>query len=91
MSDIKNTTNPENVIEIPLTPIQEDEIDTNAVGDVQIKNGAITTKKIKAGSIIGDHILAGSITARINVLRYLDYFHITVFINLCFIKIKNSR
>jgi len=62
--DIKNTTNPENEVTIPLTPIQEDEIDANAVGDVQIKNGAITAKKIRAGSIIGDHILAGTITAK---------------------------
>ena len=53
----------ENIVEVPLSPIGEDELDANSVGEVTIKDGSITAKKIRAGQILTEHLAAGSVTA----------------------------
>ncbi len=53
----------ENIVKVPLSPIGQDELDANSVGEVQIQNGAITAKKIRAGQILTEHLAAGSVTA----------------------------
>jgi len=50
-------------VKVPLSPIGQDELDANSVGEVQIQNGAITAKKIRAGQILTDHLAAGAVTA----------------------------
>jgi len=37
----------ENIVKVPLSPIGQDELDANSVGEVQIQNGAITDEKNK--------------------------------------------
>jgi hypothetical protein len=63
---------------IPLSPISEEELDSQSVGGLQIQDGAITARNIRSNSITSDKIVAGAITADKIAANAIRTYSVTV-------------